>query len=113
MNQTPLPAIFEDRVRDLKNRLPHFSADVSFYASHENSRKGPVPNSFGCPCKLDRDSNHANDARILFEKDWVELGTVAWGDFFFVFGEEAAEKFRNAGRFFLWEGQIIAEATVV
>lgn len=33
--------------------------------------------------------------------------------FVFLGGEEAASTFRNAGKFYLWEGRFIGEATVI
>lgn len=100
-------------MRDLRQRIPSFSAEVRFFETSEGGRKGPVPNGFGCPCMLQRESREANDARMLFSQDWVALGTVVTADFFFVFGEEASDKFRNAGHFYLWESRIIGETTLL
>ncbi len=101
------------RARDLKSITPDFRARVKIFSEGEGGRSSPVPNDFGCPCKLTRAADSANDARLLFEKDWIDLGEDAVASFFFVFGEDAARPFRDAGHFLLWEARIIGEAHVL
>ena len=113
MSSIPLPKVFVQRTCDLQARAPHFKARVRFLPSGEGARKSPVPNGFGCPCKLSKDTIKANDARLLFEEDWVELGEEVVAGFFFLFGDDAARPFQDAGRFFLWEAGIVGEAIVL
>lgn len=109
----PLPKTFSVRADALARRKPDLIAHVRFLRSEEGGREGPVPNGFGCPCKLNKQDAQANDARILFEQDWTPLGSNVTGKVFFDHGEDAARAYREAGHFYLWEGKIIAEADVI
>lgn len=62
---------------------------------------------------LTRAAKEGNDARLLFEDDWTDLGREITASFFFLFGEDAAQRYRDAGRFFLKEVRIIAEARII
>lgn len=113
MSCSALPKWAAGRVDDLSQRKPEFLAIVRFYPTDEGGRKGPVPNGFGCSCILTKLAKQSNDVRLLFDKDWTKLGEEAVVSFFFLHGEEAAKRYREAGQFFLWEGRIIADVNIL
>lgn len=113
MISNPLPDIFVSRVHDLAVREPDLIAEVRFYPTSESGRKSPVPNGYGCPCILNPELPEGNDARFLFANDWVELGETVTAKLCFMLGHEVAGKYIQARRFYLWEGKVIGEATVV
>ncbi|MEO9462875.1 MAG: hypothetical protein ABJ242_09080 [Marinomonas sp.] len=112
MNDLPHSGLTE-RVAELKKRTPDLRAEVLFYALEDGGRKTPVPSGIGFPCKLTQESSVANDAAVIFDRNWVDPGNTAIADFYFLLGEEAAGKFRSAGKFYLWEAGIVAEAIVL
>ncbi|NCP15366.1 MAG: hypothetical protein GW858_14605 [Sphingomonadales bacterium] len=113
MSDLPLPDIFMDRVHDLAGKTPDLIAEVRFFPSSEGGRNGPVLNGYGCPCILHREAREGNDARFLFEQNWVEPGETVTAKLCFTFGLEAANRFRQVGRFYLWEDKIVGEAAVI
>ena len=113
MSKAALPFWAVDRVFNLMHMTPQFRANVRFMLTEEGGRKGPVPNSFGCPCVLTNPAKEGNDARLLFDEDWTELGKATIASFFFTGGEEAAKRYREAGQFYLWEGKIVGEVKVL
>ena len=113
MSVNPLPDIFVSRVQDLAGREPHLIAEVRFYSTSESGRKNPVPNGYGCPCVLKPRLLEGDDARFLFAQDWVELGETVTAKLCFTFGHMVATKYIEARHFYLWEGKLVGEATVV
>ena len=101
------------RVAELEARTPDLWAEVRFYTTEDGGRKVPAPSGIGFACQLKIDSPVANDAELLFDKNWIEPGENAEAKFFFLMGEEVATKFRAAGAFYLWEAGIVAEAIVL
>lgn len=93
---------------------PQLIADVTLYPLSLSSRKSSILPGWGCPCCS------SNSPPIVGYDGWPLLGDtpLAPGDqrrlgFVFLSSDEAAEVFRKAGKFFLWEGGFIGEAIVV
>jgi hypothetical protein len=102
------------RADKLMTMPPQLMAEVMLYPSECGGRKREVRLGWGCPCCLAR----ANP--IVGYDGWPLLGDVAMAPgnrrrlgFVFLSGEETANLFRKAGRFFRWEGEFIGEAVVV
>ncbi len=98
----------------LRTAKQHLMADVRMYTTEEGGRKGPAFPGWGCPCMVSqmqpfvgRDGFPILGDEPLLPGDRKRLG------FYFMAGEEAAEVMRTAGRFYLWEGHFIGEATVL
>ncbi len=101
------------RAEQLRSMPPQLMADVTMYATSQGGRKHAAQPGWGCPCTI-------TQAQPLIGWDgWPILDQpLAPGDrrrlgFVFLSGEEAADIFRKAGRFYLWEGGFIGEAVVV
>ena len=101
-----------DRAAWVNAATPHLVADVTLRTTEEGGRRLPALPGWGCPCMVDPDARVGYDA-------WPILGDVPLmpGDqrrLGFVFlTEEGARTMRDAGRFHLWEGKLIGEASVV
>ena len=97
----------------LKEKSPQLVADVFLYATEEGGRGISALPGWGCPCSI------AKSKDALFHDGWPLLDSpFAPGErrrlgFVFLDGEEAASVFRKAGKFYLWEGRFIGEATVI
>jgi len=66
---------------------------------------------FGCPCKLEKEGSTYPDCRLFLNGQQIRPGETkrVWIRFSF---EPAAQQFRNAGKFYLWDGRLIGEAKV-
>lgn len=88
-------------------------ADVRLYRADEGGRRSTVFPGWGCPCIV------SSEPPWTGRDGWPLLGgqSFAPGDerrLGFVFlSADAPQALRDAGRFYLWEGRIIGEATVV
>ena len=102
------------RAEQLKQASPQLIADVILYREDAGGKKLPVTLGWGCPCCLSKSSP------VVGYDGWPLLGDtpLAPGErrrlgFVFLAGEEAADVFRKAGLFYLWESRFIGEAIVV
>lgn len=92
----------------------HLVADVTLYATSEGGKKIAMRPGFGCPCFASKSEPLGGfDGWPKLEDTPMEPGEKRRLEFFFLSGEVAAEAFRNAGKFYLWEGRFIGEAEVV
>ena len=91
---------------------PELIADVRMYTTADGGKKIPALPGWGCPC-------HVSKERLVGYDGWPILKEpLAPGDrrrlgFVFLSGQEAADVFRKAGGFYLWEGRVVDEAHVV
>ena len=77
-------------------------------------RKGPAYAGWGCPCLLSKaEPLTGYDAWPILNNDPLLPGETRRLGFYFLARDEAVALMRNAGRFYLWEGGVIGEATVV
>jgi hypothetical protein len=105
---------FAGRAEQLKLKQPELTADVTLYSTANGGKKHPAMPGWGCPCVTVK-------AEPLVGYDgWPLLGDIPLhpGDtrrvgFVFLSSDEAARVIRAAGKFYLWEGKYIGEATVV
>jgi hypothetical protein len=98
----------------MENIQPQLIADVTFYSTEQGGRKGPTRTDwFGCPCKVNKEDEHAWDCRIILSGQPMHPGETRRLGFVFLSGEKAATILRTAGKFFLWDTRIIGEAKVV
>lgn len=102
------------RAELLRGASPELTADVALYPPSEGGRKSIAYPGWWCPCMV------SNSPPWVGYNGWpllgdtpLEPGTKRRLGFVFLSGEEAADIFRKAGKFYLWEGRIIGEAVVV
>jgi hypothetical protein len=93
---------------------PEFIAEVTLFPVE--GRKGPIlptnNSQYGCACLLARDSTDGPDCRILLEGQPLQLVEPRKVRLVFL-SPDSADLFRDAGKFYLWEGRTIGEALVV
>lgn len=93
---------------------PHLTARVSLYPECEDGKIYPISLGWGCPCFVEKNKNLlAHDGYPLLGEATMSAGETRELGYWFMLGEEAAIKFRTAGRFFLWEGRFVGEAIVL
>jgi hypothetical protein len=103
------------RAEQLQKMSPQLIADVTLYRTEDGGRRSAAMPGWGCPCCLSKDT-----PIVAAYDGWPLLGDMAIQPaesrrlgFVFLSGEETATLLKGAGRFFLWEGRFIGEATVV
>ena len=99
-------------VEALRSKSAQLIADVTLYPTDEGGKQLAVQPGWGCPCCCSKSATNCYDGWPLLEEplapgDHRRLGFV------FLSGVEAADIFRKAGTFYLWEGRIVGEAAVV
>jgi hypothetical protein len=93
---------------------PDLLADVTLYPTNEGGRGIPTsPEWFGCPCMVQKEDSSAWDCRLILLGRSMSPGETRRVGISFLSGEKAAQVFRAAGKFYLWEFRIIGEAIVV
>lgn len=89
-------------------------AEVTLYPTAQGGRKGPTAaNWYGCPCKLNKGDLQAWDCRLLLQGRPLEPGDTRRVEIIFLSPEQAIPLFRGAGKFYLAEGRIVGEATII
>ena len=92
---------------------PELIVDLKLYPTSEGGRRGPMFGEwFGCPCKFRKEDIEARDGRVLLDGRSIAPGESARVGMIFLY-PDSAPLFRSAGKFYLWDGRIIGEATVV
>lgn len=92
---------------------PHFMVDLTLYTPEKGGRKEPITREgFGCPCKLDKNRDTFADCRLFLNGQHISPGETKRVGIRFSF-DPAASVFRAAGKFYLWDGRAIGEASVV
>ena len=94
-------------------RTPDLVADVRLYSTSEGGKTRAAGVGYGCPCFVEPDLRVGGwDARMQLGEEPFEPGTERRVGFVFL-TDEGAETMKRAGRFFLWEGRFVGEASVV
>lgn len=98
----------------MKDVRPDLTADVTLYPTERGGRRGPTPTGwFGCLGKLAAEEPRGWDCRILLHGTGLRPGETRRADVIMLGGAEATGVLHDAGRFLLWEGHVIGEASVV
>jgi hypothetical protein len=97
----------------LQNAVPQLIADVTLYSTAEGGKKLAAQPGWGCPCSVSKSPPLVGYDGWPLLKQPLSPGEGRRVGFVFLSGEDAAEVFRKAGVFYLWEGRFIGEAVVV
>ena len=94
---------------------PQLIVDVTLYPTEKGGRDGPlIGDYFGCVCMKRRDGKSRNwDGRLLLTDLPLAPGETRQVGMVFLSGDMAAADLRATGKFYLWEGKVIGEATIV
>jgi hypothetical protein len=96
-----------------ETRTPDLIADVRLYLSDQGGRSAAARRGYGCPLFTAKDTGLGGwDARMQLGDEPFEPGTERRVGFIFL-TQEGLETIKEAGRFYLWEGSFVGEATVV
>jgi hypothetical protein len=91
---------------------PDIIADVTSYPTERGGRHSATrENWFGCPCTVSGGTHDLWDCKLFYEAP-IEPGETRRVAVVFL-SKEAIPIFQSAAHFYLWDGRIIAEATVV
>lgn len=102
------------RADQLRNMAPQLIADVRLYSAADGGRTSTAYPGWGCPCIVSNGQLLADgwNAWPLLDGTTLEPGAERRLGFVFMSGE-GLRLMRAAGKFYLWEGGFIGEATVV
>jgi len=98
----------------LRKASPQLVAVVTLYPTSAGGRTSLAYPGWGCPCCV----SSSLDVGVYDVWPLLEDTPLAPGDgrrlgFVFLSGKTAADALTEAGKFYLWEGHFIGEATVV
>jgi hypothetical protein len=95
----------------MKQIEPDIIADITLYPTNRGGREAAIRGGYSCVCLLegtDRGCHILLHGRAVAPGETARVGvTILLGE------EEAATLFFPARRFFLWEGRIVGEGTVI
>ena len=93
--------------------IPDLIADLRLYAPSEGGRTKPIWTNFRCPCAVSNGKPEMlHTSQLLFGSEPINPGESRQVGFAFL-TTEGADAIRRAGTFYLWDGRIFAEATIV
>ncbi|RVT91186.1 hypothetical protein EOD43_16870 [Sphingomonas crocodyli] len=97
-----------------REAAPQIVADVRMYETSDGGRATPALPGWGCPLIVSKSQPISGwDALPLLRDDPLRPGESRRLGFVFLSRDEAIAAITRAGRFYLWEGRVIGEATVV
>ncbi|MBY8826989.1 hypothetical protein K7G81_02520 [Hephaestia sp. CMS5P-6] len=97
-----------------RNAEPQLVADVRMYETVNGGREGPALPGWGCPVMIsDIEPLYGWDALPLLRDRHLRPGENRRLGFVFLSGQEAADALKKVGKFYLWEGRFVGEASVV
>jgi len=101
------------RAEIIEAARPHLIANVTLYETSAGGRQNPVSAGWGCPCTVSKaepitgwDAFPQLGGNPMKPGERRRLGLV-------FLTEDGARAIRDAGKFYLWEGKFIGEASVV
>lgn len=98
----------------VKTATPQLTAEVRMFETTDGGRQGPAYSGWGCPCMVSQmEPLVGYDALPLIGTHPLWPGETRRLGFVFLSHEEAVPIMNAAGRFYLWEGGFIGEATIV
>jgi len=100
------------RAEWVRSASPQLIADLRLYPTGQGGKTLVAEPGWGCPCCYPKTPTVYYDGWPLLQEPLSPGGHRRVG-FVFSVGEEAADIFRRAGMFYLWEGRIVGEAVVV
>lgn len=102
------------RVDIQREAAPQIVADVRMYETTDGGRAAPAAPGWGCPVIVsDVEPLTGFDALPLMRDQALVPGECRRLGFVFLSPQEAVAAIEKAGRFYLWEGRFVGEATVV
>ena|SRR5437870_8071287 len=107
------PNVYSERAERLREMTPALIADVHLFLTEEGGKTLPAYPGWGCPCMISQQQPLSGyDGWMVLDEPIIPGEERAKVPFVFL-SSEGGEVMRKAGRFFLWEGGFIGEATVV
>lgn len=104
---------YAERAASLKAMEPQLVANVRLYATEDGGKSVPAYPGWGCPCLVSQEQPISGYDGWPILNDPILPGQERKDVGFVFLSPEGAEAMRRAGRFHLWEGKFIGEASVV
>ena len=96
-----------------QTRTPDLVADVRLYPTKDGGKEAEVRLGYGCPCFASKELNEGGwSARLQLGDEPLQPDDERRVGFVFL-SDDGAERMKQAGRFYLWDGRFIGEAAVV
>jgi len=104
------------RADQLKSMSPELIADLWLYPTEDGGRKQAVGLGWGCPCTIQSEQGSGwvgYDGWPLLGDQLMMPGERRQVGYVFLAGLQAIGYLQSAAKFYLWEGRIIGEATII
>ena len=101
------------RAEALRTMAPQLIADLRLYPTAEGGKKLTIRPGWGCPCSVSKTEPLVGYDGWPLLKEPLAPGSSRRVGSVFLSGQEAADIFRRAGKFYFWEGRFIGEAVVI
>jgi hypothetical protein len=109
----PIANPFQSRAADLRRMKPALVADVHLYETADGGKDISALPGWGCPCVARRVQPISGFDGWPVLDEPLQPGERRANVPFVFLTPEGADSMREAGRFYLWEGRFVGEATVV
>ena len=104
-------------VRDrLESAKPELIVDLTLYPTERGGRANPIRLGWGSPCTIQNEEGSGwvtYDGWPLLKDGPMSPGETRRIGYVFLSGQQAVYYLRGAAKFYLWEGWVIGEATIV
>jgi hypothetical protein len=105
-----------NRAESLRGRKPELTVDLFLYPTDCGGRSQPIGPGWGCPCTIQQEEGSGwigYDGWPLLGERMMSPGETRRVGMVFLSGQDAVSVLSRPGKFFLWEGRLIGEATIV
>jgi hypothetical protein len=92
---------------------PDLVADVYLYSTDRGGKNLPIGDRYRCPCFVSQDTNQGGWDCMIVTGAPLAPGERGRLGFVFLSGDTAVKALAEAGKFYLWDGRFVGEATVV
>jgi hypothetical protein len=105
-----------NRADYLKTAKPDLVVDLTLYATEIGGKKFPISLGWGSPCTTQNEQGAGwvgYDGWPLLVDGPMSPGESRRVGYVFLMGQEAVRYLCSAEKFYIWEGRIVGEASVV
>ncbi|MEI9930403.1 MAG: hypothetical protein WDM89_07570 [Rhizomicrobium sp.] len=100
----------------LKKAQPELVVDLFLYPTERGGKTLPASLGWGSPCTIQNERGSGwvgYDGWPLLLDGPISPGETLRVGYVFLSGKQAVDYLRSAAKFYIWEGRIVGEATIV
>ena len=92
---------------------PHLWVEYCLYPTNAGGKTRSISLGYSCPCFVEQNAKTSGfDAYPLLSDVVMMPGETRYVGLWFMHPDQAEPKFRQAGKFYLWDGGFVGEATI-